>query len=86
MRCTLTWLPKEKAFRVRREDGEVAYIPAPMFRELVRGATAFTARWIRPCGSPRSLCALSRARLWSARRTTSARWSGRARKTPLPSG
>ncbi len=38
MRYTLTWLPEENAFCIRREDGEVAYIPAPVFHKLVRGA------------------------------------------------
>jgi hypothetical protein len=39
MRYTLTWLPEESAFALRREDGKVAYISAPMFHKLVRGAT-----------------------------------------------
>jgi hypothetical protein len=39
MRYTLTWLPEENTFRVRRDDGEVAYISAPMFRSLASGAT-----------------------------------------------
>ena len=38
MRYTLTWLPEENAFCVRREDSEVAHIQAPVFRELVKSA------------------------------------------------
>jgi hypothetical protein len=38
MRYTITWLPDEDSFRVRREDGEVAYLQAPIFRKLVSHA------------------------------------------------
>ena len=32
---TLTWMPDENAFRIRREDGELAYLQAPLLRKLV---------------------------------------------------
>ena len=38
MRYTITWLPEENTFRIRREDGEVTYIPAGMFRKMVSHA------------------------------------------------
>jgi hypothetical protein len=55
MGYTLTWLPRESEFRVRREHGEVAYVPAPLFRKLARGATGLRStidRAVRRAGEP----------------------------------
>lgn len=55
MRYTLTWLPEENAFCIRREDGEAAYISAPVFHKLVRGAAALRSTMeqaMRKAGKP----------------------------------
>ena len=52
MRCTLTWLPEENAFRIRREDGEVAYLQAPVFRKLVGSAEGLRSTLDRAIRSP----------------------------------
>ncbi|MGA2030777.1 MAG: hypothetical protein ABSG68_00845 [Thermoguttaceae bacterium] len=55
MRYTLTWLSKENAFRVRREDGEVAHVPAAMFRKLAGSAMGLRSTMnqaVRKAGEP----------------------------------
>jgi len=55
MHYMLTWLPEENAFRIRRADGEVAYIQAPVFRKLVRSAgrlRRLTDEAVRKAGEP----------------------------------
>jgi hypothetical protein len=52
---TITWLSRQMEFRVRREDGEVAYVPAPLFRKLARGEKGLRStidQAVRKAGEP----------------------------------